>query len=143
MEEEENEGRLGVHAFFENLSPGYVRHRCIPHIAWRTCDVAIRVSGLDYRALAGYLVDGTTWKRLRDLACKEKAFGGLELFKDGSKRCNDIFSKSPSAIVDGRPETDLSFLELLEGRPRAAQQSGQGTAEALLLRCGRAHSSSR
>ena len=74
------------------------------------------MSGLDYRALAGYLVDGTTWKRLRDLACKEKAFGGLELFKDGSKRCKDIFSKSPSAIVDGRPETDLNFLKLLEGK---------------------------
>ena len=118
----ENEGHLGVHAFFENLSPGYVRHRCIPHIAWRTCDVAIRVSGLDHRALAVYLVDGITWSRLRDLACKQKAFGGLELFKDGSKQCKNIFGKSPSAIVDGRPETDLQFLKLLEGKEHVLHQ---------------------
>ena len=42
----ENEGYQGVHAYFENLNPGYVRRRCLPHIAWRTCDQAIRASGL-------------------------------------------------------------------------------------------------
>ena len=29
----ENEGSSGVHAYFENLNPGYVRRRCIPHIS--------------------------------------------------------------------------------------------------------------
>ena len=29
----ENEGSSGIHSHFENLSPGYVRHRCLPHIA--------------------------------------------------------------------------------------------------------------
>jgi len=28
----ESEGHQGVHAYFENLNPGYVRRRCIPHI---------------------------------------------------------------------------------------------------------------
>ena len=44
----ENEGSSGVHAHFEDLCPGYVRRRCLLHIAWRTCDMAIRTSGLDY-----------------------------------------------------------------------------------------------
>ena len=29
----ENEGQQGVRAYFENLNPGYVRRRCLPHIA--------------------------------------------------------------------------------------------------------------
>jgi len=111
----ENEGHQGVHAYFENLNPGYVRRRCIPHISWRTCDVAIRVSGLDYRALAAYLSEGITWNRLRELATRDPGDGGLGLFKDGSQACKDDFSRSPSAICDSRPETDLNFLKLLEG----------------------------
>ena len=98
------------------MNPGYVRHRCLPHIAWISCDAAIKVSGLDYRALAAYLNDGITWSRSRRLATKVTAYGGLGLFKDGSHKCKDIFGKSPSAIVDGRPETDLRFLKLLAGK---------------------------
>ena len=56
----ENEGRSGVHAHFEDLQTGYVRRRCLPHIAWRTADAAIRASGLDFRALAAYMVEGIT-----------------------------------------------------------------------------------
>ena len=112
----ENEGQHGVHAYFENLNPGYVRRRCLPHISWRTCDVAIRVSGLDYKALAAYFVEGITWSRLRELATRDPADGGLGLFRDGSQRCKDIFGRSPSAIIDTRPETDLNFLKLLAGK---------------------------
>ena len=43
----ENEGRFGIHAHFEDLHTGYVRRRCLPHLAWRTADAAIRASGLD------------------------------------------------------------------------------------------------
>ena len=112
----ENEGHLGVHAHFENLNPGYVRRRCLPHIAWRTCDLAIRSSGLDYKALAAYLGEGVTWSRLREIATKGPADGGLGLFRDCSQPCKNLFGRNPSAIIVSRPDTDLNFLKLLEGK---------------------------
>ena len=62
--------------------------------------MAIRASGLCYKALAAYLVEGTTWKRLRDLATRSVPQGGLGLFTDSSQQCKDVFGKSPSAIVE-------------------------------------------
>ena len=112
----ENEGHQGIHSHFENLSSGYVRHRCLPHIAWRTADMAIRASGLDYRSLAAYLVDGVSWSRLRAIATTTEAQGGLNLFTDGSRACKNLFGGKPSAIVQSRPETDLNFLKLLQGK---------------------------
>ena len=69
-------------AYFENLNPGYVCQRCIPHMYGRTCDLEIRVSGLDYKALAAYLCEGVTWGRLREIATKDPALGGLGLFME-------------------------------------------------------------
>ena len=112
----ENEGSFGIHQHFENLSPGYVRHRCLPHIAWRTADMAIRSSGLDYKALCVYFVDGITWTRLREIATRGPDDGGLGLFGDGSRGCQEIFKQSPSTIIASRPETDLNFLNLLRGK---------------------------
>ena len=118
----ENEGHLGVHAYFENLNPGYVRRRCLPHIAWRTCDSAIRASSLDYKALAAYLCEGVTWSRLREIATKGPAEGGLMLFPDASQQCKDVFGRSPSAICDSRPDTDLTFLKLLADKEHILHQ---------------------
>ena len=52
----ENEGETGVyHSFEEEESGGYVRRRCLPHIAWRTADQAINqalsLSDLNYRGI--------------------------------------------------------------------------------------------
>ena len=91
----ENEGLQRIHAYFEDQNPGYVRRRCLPHIAWRTCDQAIRASGLRYKALAAYLVDGITWQRLRELATRTVPDGGLGLFKDGGRKCQEVFGQSP------------------------------------------------
>ena len=112
----ENEGSQSIHAHFENLNPGYVRHRCLPHIAWRTADMAIRASGLDYKNLAAYLVEGITWSRLREIATRSPADGGLALFRDGSRACKDLFGTSPAAIATTRPDTDLRFLKFLFGK---------------------------
>ena len=118
----ENEGHQGVHAYFEDLNPGYVRRRCLPHIAWRTCDQAIGASGLSYKALAAHLVEGITWHRLRELATRKVLEGGLGLFGDSSRKCKEVFGQSPCAIVDGRPETDLRFLRLLAGKEHILHQ---------------------
>ena len=53
--------------------------------------MAIRASGLDYKALASYLVDGITWSRLREIATKGREDGGLRLFPDGGPKCMEVF----------------------------------------------------
>ena len=119
------EGSHGVHVFFEDLGTGYVRKRCLPHISWRTSDMGIKASELDYKDLAAYFVDGVTWGRLRAIATQNPEDGGLGLFKDGSRKCKDIFSTSPSAIIKNRPETDLNFLEFLQGKRSHIAHAGR------------------
>ena len=71
---------------------------------------------MDYKAPASYFVDGVTWDRLREIATLVPAAGGLALFKDSSLECKRVFGNAPAAIVEGRPETDLSFLKVLAGK---------------------------
>ena len=78
--------------------------------------MAISSSGLDYKALAAYLCEGVTWSRLREIATRGPGEGGLELFRDSSAACKNLFGKRPSAIIASRPDTDLQFLQLLEGK---------------------------
>ena len=44
------------------------------------------------------------------------------LFPDGSQQCKDLFGRSPSAICDSRPDTDLSFLKLLADKEHILHQ---------------------
>jgi len=135
----ENEGKAGFHNSLEGANPSYARRRCLPHIAWRTSDVAIAASKdtlSDYKAIAQYLTDGVTWRRLRAVATKSIEDGGIALFFDGSSKCHEVFHKSPSAIVSGRPHTDLVFLQLLRGKEDVLARLGlkdieqRGLAEA-------------
>ena len=115
----ENEGKTGFHATFENANPSYARRRCIPHIAWRTSDMAISAAAeimQDYKPIAAALADGVTWQRLRALATKPMDQGGLALFADGSPECHRIFHQGPPSIISGRPLTDKEFLEFLRGK---------------------------
>jgi hypothetical protein len=73
-------------------------------------------SGIDYKALAAYLCEGVTWSRLREIATLDPAAGGLRLFSDSSQQCKDLFGKSLSTICASRPDTDLAFLKVLEGK---------------------------
>ena len=115
----ENEGKSGVHSSFEKETPSYVRRRCLPHLAWRVGDAAILVSteseGVSIKTIAAHFADGVTWQRLRCIATKSKADGGLELFKDGSKACHDVFHCHPGATILSRPQSDIKFLHLLRG----------------------------
>ena len=130
----ENEGKHGVHAHFEELRQGYVRRRCLPHLAWRTCDAALRASGLQYKSLATYLCEGVTWTTLQAIAVKPRDEGGLALFREGSQEFADAFSAKPSTIIDGRPETDLAFLQFLQGKEEVLRRAAARDMEQRALR---------
>ena len=119
----ENEGESGIHHSFEEESCGYVRRRCLPHIAWRAADqaigMALSLSDLNYRGIITYLREGITWARLRDIAVKGRGDGGLSLMRDGSAECKRVFGTSPGPTLEGRPETDLNALRALFGREHA------------------------
>ena len=106
----ENEGHQGVHAQFESIVPGYVRRMCLPHTAWGTCDLAIRVSGLDYKALCAYLCDGITWSRLRQIAITGPALGGLKMMKESTPACKRLVWQEPHllAVCPGLTQTSVS-----------------------------------
>ena len=93
----ENEGATGFHASMERANPSYARRRCIPHISWRTSDMAIKSASEatgDYQTLCAYLGDGVTWRRPRAIATKPVDEGGLNLFRDGSPACHQLFRKA-------------------------------------------------
>ena len=112
----ENEGRSGLHVSLEEANPFYVRRRCLPHLAWRTADSALKACKSlvgNYHALAAHLCDGPTWRRLRAIATTPRASGGLGLFREGSQACHRVFRKAPRTIIDTRPGSDLEFLSFL------------------------------
>ena len=122
----ENEGETGIHRSFELENASYVRRRCLPHIAWRTADQAIKealsLSDLNYRGILTYLREGITWTRLRGIAVRSRADGGLALFADGSPECKRIFGVKPDSTIEGRPDTDLHALQVLFDREQTLYQ---------------------
>ena len=118
----ENEGMLkGMHVILETDVDGYVRRRCLGHVAWRVAD-AIIAEIPDYHAVKGlceYLHKGVTWQRLQVLAATPLVENGLGLFNEGSRGFFTIFGTAPGTIVDGRPEGDMKFLQWLGGKEKA------------------------
>ena len=51
------------------------------------------------------------------------------LFREGSEACKAVFGTSLASIVDGRPESDLSFLKFLRGREHVLHQACQRAVE--------------
>ena len=115
----ENEGALqGIHATLESDVSGYVRRRCLGHLAWRVADAVLaEIPGYEHtKKVCEYLRDGVTWTRLQALASAPVADNGLGLFRERSLEFKRVFGKAPHGILDGRPTTDLHLLEFLRGR---------------------------
>ncbi len=67
----------------------------------------------DTHAINVYLLDGSTWQRLKAIATQPTNMGGLNLMKEGSRQYKWLFSKSPPKIIDERPECYAEFLRWL------------------------------
>ena len=114
----ENEGSSGIHATMETEVPGYVRRRCLGHVAWRVADAMLDEwdQYSDVKTLCSYMSDGVTWSRLQALATTPVLEGGLGLFQEMSREHKAIFGRAPGGIVEGRPESVLHFLTFLRGK---------------------------
>ena len=126
----ENEGESGIHASFEADNPGYIRRRCLGHIAWRLAD-AVLVEFPDYKLikrLCEYLCQGSTWTRLQGLATTPVLEGGLGLFPEMSLAHAAVFGTKPGSIIPGRPENTSNFLipawERAHSRPCLQERCG-------------------
>ena len=121
----ENEGLLhGMHAILESDVPGYVRRRCLGHMAWRVADAIIEdiPHDTEVKKVCEYIHKGATWTRLQALATTPIEDHGLGLFGERSTEHARIFSTAPCTIVDGRPESDMQFLRFLGGKEHVLHQ---------------------
>ena len=117
----ENEGLAqGMHATLEADVPGYVRKRCLGHLAWRVADAVIAEipSYTEVKKVCEYVGNGVTWTRMQALAVTPVLENGLGLFGERSLEFKRIFGAAPRAIIENRPESDLNFLRFLNGRER-------------------------
>ena len=115
----ENEGCNGVHALMENRNPSYVRRRCLLHLPWRVADQGLAAMPELHeatKAIAAYIHEGQTWQRLKALATKPVASGGLSLFAEHSPEYVNIFGRAPPNNHDDRPATTCDFLQWLHPR---------------------------
>ncbi len=115
----ENEGVTGVHAELERAGEGYVRRRCLGHIAWRAAEASFPAMASvrnGMKAAARYFHEGGAWERLKIIAVAPVGVGGVQLFQQGSREYVSVFGRAPPSILDGRPETDSHFAEWLVPR---------------------------
>ncbi len=115
----ENEGCNGVHALMEDRNPSYVRRRCLLHLPWRVADQGLAAMPDLHeatKAIATYVHEGQTWQRLKALATKPAASGGLDLFAEHSTEYVDFFGRAPPNNHDDRPATTCDFLRWLHPR---------------------------
>ena len=93
----ENEGASGIHATMEAEVPGFVRRRCLGHVAWRVADALLDAwdQHKDIKTLCAYMTDGVTWSRLQAIATTPLAEGGLGLFGEMSRGTQSHFRCSP------------------------------------------------
>ena len=73
----ENEGANGIHAAFEEAVLGYVRRRCLAHIAWRSAEAGFPSMGNvreGWKAVSRHIHEGGVWARLKIAAigCTER-----------------------------------------------------------------------
>ena len=120
----ENEGfDEGLHAHFEQHQPGYVRRRCLNHIAWTVCKAGLaECEDLCVPEICAYLTRGVTWTSLQAVATQSIRNGGLALLTENGPRFKSIFHKAPGTVVEDRPESTMNFLGWLRTRePLLAQ----------------------
>ena len=114
-----NEGAQGIHSLLEESVPGYVRRRCLAHIAWRAAEKGFPSMGTvreGWKAIANHLHKGSLWARLKLVATTSVDYGGLALFVEGSPGYAAVFSKAPPTVMDTRPATDQEMAEWLVPR---------------------------
>ena len=131
----ENEGHDdGVHSHFESYSPGYVRRRCLSHVAWTVCKAGLSAcEDLCTSELCAYLNQGTTWSRLKAIATSTIAEGGLGLVQANGPQFKALFAEAPMTVLEDRPESAMRFLTWLRHGAREATLS-QCAAQDLLQR---------
>ena len=121
----ENEGRRGIHATLEEEIPGYIRKRCMGHLSWNVAAALLAAMPdveKDVKLIAAYLGDGITWSRLRGLATRSRADGGLGLMDPLGAAALEFFKEACTAVVDGRPESVYNILRFLGPREVVLRQ---------------------
>ena len=95
----ENEGLVqGMHAVLEADVPGYVRKRCLCHMARRVADAVAAEMPAYTKVKKGceYVGNGVTWTRMQALAVTPVRETGLGLFGGRSLEFKRMFGAFPS-----------------------------------------------
>ena len=100
--------------------------------------MAIRVSGLDYKALVAYLCEGVTWSRLKYIATKDLAHGGIWALHGHVSAAQGplfLFGISPSAIIVTKPEHIRQVPQVARRQGAPPAQAGSERPGSEILKC--------